>query len=129
MLALGLLLVLAGGAVGIAVALHNTDAATISAFGQSYDMTVLGVFLVGAVVGIAVMTGFSLMVAGALGRRDRHRVLKDRVVDVRTEKEQLEEENARLRAQMSDGTAARTDVAADPYPTETTTRRGRHSVS
>jgi cell division protein FtsB len=124
MLVLGLLLVLAGGAVGIAVATHNTDAATITAFSQSYDMTVLGVFLVGAVVGIAVMTGFSLMVAGVLGRRDRHRVLSTRVDDVRTENEQLEEENARLRAAISNDDSDGTD----PYPTETETRTGRHRV-
>ena len=125
MLALGLLLVIAGGAVGIAVAMHNTDAATISAFSQSYDMTVLGVFLIGAVVGIVVMTGFGLMVAGVLGRRDRQRLLNDRVVDARTENEQLEEENARLRAAMTEGTAV---DAGDPYPTETETRTGRHKV-
>jgi hypothetical protein len=125
MLALGLLLVLAGGAVGIAVALHNTDPATITAFGQSYDMTLLGVFLVGTVVGIVVMTGFSLMIAGALGRRDRRRALNERVVDVRSEKEQLEEENARLRAQLSEGTLV---DAGDPYPVEGDAQRGRHSL-
>lgn len=124
MLVLGLLLVLAGGAVGIAVAMNNLDAATLTAFGQSYDMTVLGVFLVGALCGIAVMAGFALMVAGSLGRRDKRRVLKGRVADVRTENEKLADENARLRAQVSDGST----TADDPYPTETSTRSGRHSL-
>ena len=84
MLPLGLLLVLAAGTCGIAVALHNTDAATLAAFGQSYDMTVLGVFLLGTVLGVALIAGFALMIAGSLGRRDRHRALKARVRDVRT---------------------------------------------
>lgn len=126
MLPLGLLLVLAGSAVGVAVALNNLDPATLTAFGQSYDMTVLGVFLIGAVCGIAVMAGFALMVAGCLGRRDKRRKLRGRVTDVRTENEQLADENARLRAQVSDGTGT-----ADPYPTDTTTqatRSGRHSL-
>ena len=126
MLPLGLLLVVAAGAVGIAIAMHNTDPATLAAFGQSYDMTTLGVFLVGAVVGIAAMTGFALMTAGALGRRDRRRVLKTRVRDAHSEKEQLAEENARLRAQVNDSTVV---DSGDPYPTESdvSTRRGRHS--
>jgi len=122
MLPLGLLLVVAAGVVGIAIAMNNTDPATLAAFGETYDMTALGVFLVGAVVGIVAMTGFALMTAGTLGRRDRRRVLKTRVRDAHSEKEQLAEENARLRAQVS-----------DPYPTDTTTdtttttRRGRHT--
>ena len=118
MLPLGLLLVLAGGVAGAAVAMHNTDPATLSAFGQSHDMTVLGVFLIGAVVGIVVLAGFALMVAGAQARRDRR---ASHVADIRTENEQLADENARLRAQT-----------ADPYPTDTTTSTtttGRHTVS
>jgi hypothetical protein len=111
MLPLGLLLALAAGAVGVAVALHNTDPATVAAFGQAWDMTTLGVFLVGAVVGIVGMTGIALMVAGILGRRDR-RVL---------ERSQLAEENARLRAQVSEGTVT------DPYPTDARTRTGKHT--
>ena len=116
MLPLGLLLVIAAGAVGVAVAMHNTDPATLAAFGESYDMTVLGVFLIGAVTGIGVMAGFSLMIGGALSRRDRRAA---HVHDIRTENEQLADENARLRAQ-----------ANDPYPIETSsTQTGKHTVT
>ena len=115
MLPLGLLLVIAAGAVGIAVAMHNTDPATVAAFGQSWDMTLLGVFLIGAVVGIVGMTGFALMVAGALGRRDRRTA----------ERAMLAEENARLRAQVSEGIP---DAGVtDPYPAETRTKTSKHS--
>ncbi|MFN2538306.1 MAG: hypothetical protein ABR549_09165 [Mycobacteriales bacterium] len=119
MLPLGLLLVIAAGAAGAAVALHNTDAGTLTAFGQSYDTTVLGVFLTGAVAGLALMAGLSMMVGGAAGRRRRHAAAKAQVRDVSAENDQLADENARLRAQV-----------ADPYPTETTRNRsGRHSVT
>jgi uncharacterized integral membrane protein len=115
MLPLGLLLVIAAGAVGIAVAMHNTDPTTVAAFGQSWDMTLLGVFLIGAVVGIVGMTGFALMIAGLLGRRDR------RTAD----RERLAGENARLRAQISE--AAPDGQATDPYPADTKVRSGKHS--
>ena len=129
MFALGLLLVAAAGVAGIAIAMHNTDPATLAAFGETYDLTTLGVFLIGTVVGIALMTGFALMTAGSLGRRDRRREMKSRVRDVRSEKEQLADENARLRAQVSDMSDNATVVdTGDPYPTGAeTTRRGRHT--
>jgi len=126
MLPLGLLLVIVAGVTGVAVAMDNTDPATLAAFGQSYSMTTAGAFLTGAVVGIVAMTGFALMIAGSLGRRDRRRVMRSQVRDVRSEKEQLAEENARLRAQVQDSTVV---DAGDPYPTDgiTETTRGRHS--
>src|SRR3954447_25885546 len=119
MLPLGLLLVIAAGVVGVAVAMDNTDPATVAAFGQSYDMTTTGVFLAGAVVGVVLMAGFALMIAGLLGRRDRRRVARTQVRDARAENDELAEENARLRAQVVD---------SDPYPTETPTRTGKHTV-
>lgn len=114
MLPLGLLLVIAAGTAGIAVALHNSDPATLAAFGQSWDMTTLGVFLVGAVVGIVGMAGVGLAVAGILGRRDRRVAETGRLAD----------ENARLRAQVSEGVSS----AADPYPTDVSGKSGKHTV-
>lgn len=111
MLPLGLLLVIAAGTAGIAVALHNTDPATLAAFGQSWNMTTLGVFLIGAVVGIVGLAGVSLMVAGILGRRDRRVAETGRLAD----------ENAMLRAQVS-------GTATDPYPTDVSSTSGKHSV-
>jgi membrane protein implicated in regulation of membrane protease activity len=120
---LGLLLLAAGGAVAVAVALHNTDAATLTAFGSSYDTTVLGVFLLGGACGLAVMLGLSLMAASARRRRVRRRTVRGQLKDVRTENERLAHENAELRAAMADN---QTVDAGDPYPAETST--SRHSV-
>jgi uncharacterized integral membrane protein len=118
MIPLGLLLVIAAGVVGVAVAMDNTDPATVAAFGQSYGTTTTGVFLAGAVTGAVLMAGLALMIAGARRHRVRRRVARSEVRDARVENDQLAEENARLRAQ----------VDSDPYPTETTTGSGRHTV-
>ncbi|MCU1601583.1 MAG: hypothetical protein JWO22_2292 [Frankiales bacterium] len=105
MLPLGLLLLAAAGVAGAAVfvADSNDSAATLAAFGQSYDITTLGVFLLGTVVGIVGIVGVSLMVAGAQVRRDRRRSLKA--------------ENKALRARVKDATVV---DAGDPYPSEQT---------
>src|SRR3954454_2722832 len=120
MIPLGLLLVIAAGVVGVAVALDNTDPTTVAAFGQSYDTTTTGVFLAGAVTGFVLMLGLALMTAAARRHRARRRVVRSEVRDAHSEREQLAEENARLRAQ----------VESDPYPTDTTTttRGGKHTV-
>ena len=133
MLVLGLLLLAAGGAVAVAVALHNTDAATVTAFGSSFDTTVLGVFLAGAACGLAVMLGLALMASSARRRRVRRRTVRGELKDVRSENERLADENAELRAAVTDGRTdgrfdGRFDEAGDPYPTEKTRRFGRHSI-
>ncbi len=112
MLPLGLLLLAAAGVAGAAVLVAdaNGSAATLAAFGQTYDITTLGVFLLGTVVGIVAMTGVSLMVAGSQVRRDRRRSLKA--------------ENKALRAQVKDATVV---DAGDPYPTEEPTS-SKHSL-
>lgn len=128
MIPLGLLLVIAAGVVGVAVALDNTDPTTVAAFGQSYATTTAGVFLAGVVTGLVLMAGLAMMAAGGRRRRVRRRAARTQVRDVRTENEQLAEENARLRAQVDN----------DVYPTESTTSgtsgtsgtsaTGRHTV-
>lgn len=112
MLPLGLLFVLAAGVCVAAVlaADANDGAATLTAFGQSYDMTTAGVFLLGTVAGVVLLAGISLMVAGSQARRDRRRALKA--------------ENKALRAQVKDATVV---DAGDPYPTEETTS-SKHSL-
>lgn len=111
MVALGLVLLVLSGALGLGVVLSNTDPVSASAFGVSLsNVTVGGLFLVGAVTGLAFMLGLVLMAAGASRRRAKRVNAKHQVREVRTEKEQLAQENAELRAQLS----------GEPYPSEDT---------
>ena len=125
MLPLGLLLVIAAGVVGAVVAANNTDATTVSAFGQSYDTTQAGLFLAGAVAGVVLMLGLSLMIAGARRRRVKGKRSRMHVREVKAEREQLAEENARLREQVgSDDGVVHPE---DPYPVEGR-RASKHTV-
>jgi uncharacterized integral membrane protein len=127
MLPLGLLLVVAAGVVGVAVVLDNTDAASVSAFGTTLDTTTAGVFVAGAVAGLALMLGLAMMSVGAHRRRTKRRAAKAQVREARTEAEVLAEENARLRAQVADSTSTTVIDSGDPYPTATEASSGRHA--
>lgn len=124
MVALGLLLLVLTGTLAVGVVLSNTDPVTASAFGLTLtDVTMGGFFLVGTATGLMFMLGLMMMAAGATRRRAR-RAQNQRVVrDVRTEKEQLEQENSELRERLSD----------EPYPHEMSpagaggTDSGRHA--
>lgn len=106
MVALGLVLLVVSGALALGVVLSNTDPITASAFGVTLaDVNIGGFFLVGAATGLVFMLGLALMIAGAARRRSRRVQSKRAVKDVRTEKEQLAQENAELRERL-----------ADPYP-------------
>ena len=108
MVALGLVLLVLSGALTLGVVLSNTDPVSASAFGVSLsNVTVGGFFLVGAVAGLVFMLGLAMMIAGGARKRSRRVQSKRTVRDVRSEKEQLEQENADLRARL-DG----------PYPSE-----------
>jgi hypothetical protein len=111
MVALGLIVLVLSGALTLGVVLSNTDPVTASAFGVSLsNVTVGGLFLVGAVTGLAFMLGLTLMAAGASRRRAKRVTAKRQVRDVRTEKEQLAQENAELKARLE----------GQPYPSEDT---------
>lgn len=119
MVALGLVLLVVSGALALGVVLSNTDPVTASAFGVTLtDVTVGGFFLVGAVTGLVFMLGLAMMLAGAARRRSRTLARKHTVRDVRTEKEQLEQENADLRAKLND----------EPYPADAADTTSRDSV-
>jgi uncharacterized integral membrane protein len=124
MLPLGLLLVVAAGVVGVVVVLDNTDAVSVSAFGTTLDTTTAGVFLAGAVAGLALMLGLAMMSIGARRRRTKRRAAKAQVREARTEADVLAEENARLRAQVADGAVI---DSGDPYPSATEASSGRHA--
>lgn len=110
MVALGLVLLVLSGAVALGVVLSNTDPVSASAFGVTLsDVTIGGFFLVGAVTGVVFMLGLVMMAAGASRRRARRVHTKRVVTGVRSEKEQLEAENAELRQRLSDAPAYPTD--------------------
>ena len=109
MVVLGLLLLLASGALALGVVLSNTDAVSASAFGVSLsNVTVGGFFLVGAITGLVFMLGLAMLVAGTGRKRSRRAAVK-------AQRKDLERENADLRARL-DG---------EPYPDEESTR-GAH---
>lgn len=115
MVALGLILLVLSGALTLGVVLSNTDTTSASAFGVSLsNVSVGGLFLAGAAAGAVLMLGLALLVAGAARKRARRVQTKRVVRDVRTEKEQLAEENAELRARLA---------GSEPYPA--TTQDGR----
>jgi membrane protein implicated in regulation of membrane protease activity len=120
MVALGLLLLLASGALTAAVVMANTDVVLVAAFGQTATgLTLGGLFLAGVITGAIAILGLTLMLAGASRRRARRAGLKREVQDARGERESLAEENARLRRELE---AGRSD--ADVYPDDTV---GRHA--
>jgi uncharacterized protein HemX len=101
MVVLGLLLVLAAGALTLSVVLDNTDPVAATAFGVSLsDVSVGGLFLAGAAAGVALGLGLVMLVVGAARKRGKHVEQRRKVRTVRSENEQLAEENARLRSQV-----------------------------
>lgn len=109
MIVLGLLLLLASGALAVEVVMSNTGPATVEAFGYTLsNITLSGLFLAGAATGLLVMLGVMLLLAGTSRTRSR-RVTARHVRSTRRENEHLQEENAALRARL-DG---------DPYPSDT----------
>lgn len=129
MFALGLLLLVVSGAVALGVVLDNTEPTSVTAFGLTVsNINLGGLFLAGAAVGLAFMLGLALMIAGASRRRTRRVATKRTVRDVQTEKEQLAEENAALKARLAapypDGDS--TDPAYDG--TDESARHAKHGL-
>ncbi|MDT7571136.1 MAG: hypothetical protein QOE05_1310 [Actinomycetota bacterium] len=128
MVVLGLLLLLAAGALTAAVVMANTDAVAVSAFGESASgLTIGGLFLAGAVTGAIAILGLTMMLAGLSRRRSRRVGRKREMRDARDERETLAEENARLRDELASTRSADSTYADDAvYPDDTV---GRHADS
>jgi hypothetical protein len=121
MAALGLILLVLSGALAAVVAINNTDAASVSAYGYSLSNLNTGqLFLFGALTGLVFGLGRALMIAGAGRRRTRRRTLKSEVKAVRTERESLADENARLQEELERERSTRVTPMADDavYPAE-----------
>jgi hypothetical protein len=114
MAALGLILLVLSGALAAVVAVNNTDATSISAYGYSLSNLNTGeLFLFGAITGLVFGLGLALMIAGAGRRRVRRRTMK-------SERAELADENARLQAELERERTARGTTMADDdvYPVE-----------
>ena len=104
MIALGLVLLVLCLALGAGIVLSNTDAVSAEAFGVSLsNLSVGGLFLLGAAIGAAAMLGLVLMLAGAARKRAKKR-------ELRGQQESLAEENARLQAKLEQ------ERSVSPYP-------------
>ncbi len=121
MAALGLILLVLSGALAAVVALNNTDATSISAYGYSLSNLNTGeLFLFGAITGLVFGLGLAMMIAGAGRMRTRRRTLKSEVKAVRSERASLADENARLQEELERERSTRVTPMADDevYPVE-----------
>lgn len=120
MVALGLVLLVVCVALGAGITLSNTDAVSAEAFGVTLsNVSVGGLFLLGAAVGALTVLGLVLMLMGGARKRAKHKAHKREV-------ETTAAENARLQEQLE-----RTG-SLTPYPESKThadaveESRGRH---
>lgn len=99
MLVLGLLLIAAASVVTVGALYDGGESATVEILGRSYETTVAGVFVVGAVTALVFMIGVWALMAG-MGRSRRKRVeRKEARARQRESVRSLEEERAELRAE------------------------------
>lgn len=116
MVALGAILLLLSSLLAIGVFFSNTDPADAAIFGVSLSNVSLGgLFLVGVVTGIAAMLGLFLMFGGTLRRRHKTVAAKREVRSARGEAGALQDENARLTAELERERAARSPEADPRY--------------
>jgi ABC-type nickel/cobalt efflux system permease component RcnA len=120
MLLIGLLLVLAAAAAGVAVVYDGAETTKVEFFGHTATMSVSAIFFAGVATMLVFMLGLWMM-QGSIGRARRRRLARrearvehrDSVRSLEEEKAQLAEENARLERQLQrDRAAAGTSGAA-----------------
>lgn len=127
MIVLGLLLLIATGALAMGVVLENTQSTTVEAFGYSLSDLSLGtVFAGGVLTGLLFMLGVSMLLAGLNRSRERRLTARD-VNRTASENERLQEENERLRAQLEEERELVDPYVADPYGTDTVVRSSSYS--
>ena len=119
MILLGLLLVLACTAMAVDAVVQNGHVLHATAFNQPIEhLTLGGIFVAGAVLGIVFALGI-LMITGGLGRSRRRRLERRTALRESTaESEALRAHNERLERELED------QRAADAYPADTTTGDG-----
>jgi uncharacterized protein HemX len=130
MMVLGLLLMLGCTALAVDAVVQNTSSVQAIAFDQSISgLTLGGVFVAGAVLGLLFALGLAMFASGigraARLRRERRALAKDNA-----DAESLRAENARLEQELAaerDSAAYPSDTAADS--TASTTTGGRHRLN
>ena len=130
MVVLGLVLLVLCLVLGAGIVLSNTEAATAEAFGVSLsNVSIGGLFLLGAALGAVAMLGLGLMLVGAARKRSKKVALKREVEHVRSEQETLAEQNARLQAQLEQERREqdRTVYPVDGPVAEQEPARGKHA--
>lgn len=121
MAVLGLILMVACGAVGAAFLLNKAHALDASVIGiGTLHYTVAGLFLVGALTGLLFTLGLGLFFSG-LARSRRRSKQRRQLARTSREGESLREENTRLSAQLEQTQASRPAEDTPVYPHDGTT--------
>ena len=122
MILLGLLLVLACSAMAVDAVVQNGHVLHATAFNQPIEhLTLGGIFVAGAVLGIIFALGV-LMITGGLGRSRRQRLERRAALrESSAESEALRAHNERLERELED------QRAADAYPADTEVTAGTRS--
>ena len=123
MVLLGLLFMLGCIALAVDAVVQNTAAMHAIAFNQPIThLTLGGLFVAGAVVGLLFALGLA-MFTGGLGRASRRRRERRLAEENTADAEALRAENARLEQQLA---AERTGTTVYPADPTTTRTGGRH---
>ena len=122
MAVVGLILLALCGTLAAGVYLSNTQTVqTAEAFGIALDnVSIGGIFLVGALTGVVAMIGLSMLMGG-LARRRRRRIERKRLMkESAGTAEELARENERLAAELEERRRAEAAVyPSDPVTTTT----------
>jgi len=119
MLVLGLLLIAAAAVVTVGTLYDGGETATVEILGRSYETTVAGVFVVGAITALVFMIGVWALLAG-MGRSRRKRAERkeakarqhDSVKTLEEERAELRAENERLSEKLAERPSATGSGAA-----------------
>ncbi len=118
MVVLGVVILVLAAVLAVGVVTSNGSPVDAEAFGITLDgVTVGGFFLVGVATGALALCGLVMALGGLTRRRAKRRALKQQVREVRSERETLAEENARLQTELGERQQAdRTDLDDGTYP-------------
>ena len=123
MVVLGVVILVLAAVLAIGVVTSNGSPVDAEAFGITLDgVTVGGFFLVGVATGALALCGLVMALGGLARRRAKRRALKQQVREVRSERETLAEENARLQRELDERQPVGHAESADgAYPTDSDT--------
>ncbi len=101
MVLLGALLLVLCVLLGVGVYLSNPDPVAAEVFGGRLpEVSLGGLFLLGAAVGLLTLLALGMVLGGAARKRRKKAALRQEVRSARGEQETLAEQNARLQAEL-----------------------------